>query len=168
MSDLKKKYKEILQNLENNIENPKDLKYAQEQVKKLAHAFLDEMERMEKLTDSKFTELNKKQADLEKKIAEVEKTLTGIEKDIYDLDDNYYDLEVVCPYCNYEFVLEEDTQRNEVECPECGNIIEIDWEGDSFEEGCSGHCSSCKTQCGEDNEEDEKTNKNKEDNEDDM
>lgn len=168
MSDLKKKYKEILQNLENNIENPKDLKYAQEQVKKLAHAFLDEMEKMEKLTDSKFTELNKKQADLEKKIAEVEKTLTGIEKDIYDLDDNYYDLEVVCPYCNYEFVLEEDTQRNEVECPECGNIIEIDWEGDSFEEGCSGHCSSCKTQCGEDNEEDEKTNKNKEDNEDDM
>lgn len=168
MSDLKKKYKEILQNLENNIENPKDLKYAQEQVKKLAHAFLDEMERMEKLTDSKFTELNKKQEDLEKKIVEVEKTLTGIEKDIYDLDDNYYDLEVVCPYCNYEFVLEEDTQRSEVECPECGNIIEIDWEGDSFEEGCSGHCSSCKTQCGEDNEEDEKTNKNKEDNEDDM
>lgn len=168
MSDLKKKYNEVLQNLKDNIANPRDLKYAQEQVKKLANAFLDEMERMEKLTDSKFVELDKKQLDLERKIASLEKTLNGIEKDIYDIDDNYYDLEVVCPYCNYEFVLEEDTERSEVECPECGNIIEIDWEGDSLEEGCSGHCSSCSTQCGDQNEDDKNTNKNNEDNEDDM
>ena len=79
MSDLKKKYNEILQNLEDNIENPRDLKYAQEQVKKLAHAFLDEMEKMEKFTDNKFAELNKKQDQVEKKIAELEKTLSGIE-----------------------------------------------------------------------------------------
>lgn len=169
MSDLKKKYKEILKNLEENIESKKDLEYATEQVKKLANVFLDEMEKMEEYTDIKFEELSKKQAMVEEKMAYLEKTLNGIEKDIYDIDENY-DLEVVCPYCNYEFVLDENTQNSEVECPECGNIIEIDWDGDSFEEGCTGHCSSCSSQCGSEDikEDEENKKKNIEDNEDDM
>lgn len=154
MSDLKKKYNEILKNLEENIENPKDLLYAKEQVIKLANIFLDEMEKMSEMADKKMTELTKKQDMIESKMKELEKTLNGIEKDIYDMDEGY-DLEVVCPYCDYEFVLDEDTQKSEIECPECGNTIEIDWEGDSFEEGCSGHCSSCDSQCGEEKDEDD-------------
>lgn len=156
MSNIKKKYNEIIKNLEENIENKKDLEYAKKQLNILANAFLDEMEAMEQFTETKFQEIYKKQAIIEEKMAYVEKTLNGIEKDIYDVDDNY-DLEIVCPYCNYEFVLDEDsTQKSEIECPECKNVIEIDWDGESFEEGCSGHCSSCSEQCnGENDEEDE-------------
>ena len=163
MSDLKKKYNETLKKLENNIENPKDLECAKEQVKNLAVTFINEIEKIEELTSNQFTELSKKQAIVEAKVAYLEKTLNGIEKDIYDIDDNY-DLEIVCPYCNYEFVLDEDMQGSEIECPECENIIEIDWEGESFEEGCHGHCSSCGSQCGIEDE----TKNNDEDNEDDM
>ena len=155
MADLKKKYNEIIKNLEENIENKKDLEYAKKQVNILANAFLDEMEEMEKLTETKFEELYKKQDKIEEKMAYLEKTLDGIEKDIYDVDDNY-DLEIVCPYCNYEFILdEESTQKSEIECPECNNVIEIDWDGESLEGGCSGHCSSCSEQCGEEQEEDD-------------
>lgn len=155
MADLKKKYNEIIKNLEKNIENPKDLEYAKKQLNILANAFLDEMEAMEEITETKFNELYKKQDVIEEKMAYLEKTLNGIEKDIYDVDDNY-DLEIVCPYCNYEFVLdEESTQKSEIECPECKNVIEIDWDGESFEGGCSGHCSSCGEQCSEQDEKDE-------------
>ncbi|MBQ9297451.1 MAG: hypothetical protein IJ223_00180 [Clostridia bacterium] len=147
MSDLKKKYNEILKNLEDNIENPKDLEYATKQFKKLASVFLDEMEEREKYTENHLKELAKKQEIADAKLLEIEKTLNGIEKDIYDMDDDGYDLEIVCPYCNYEFVLDEDTESSEIECPECGNTIEIDWDGETFAEGCSGHCSGCGFDC---------------------
>ena len=42
------------------------------------------------------------------------------------------------------------------ECPECKNIIELDWSGDLYDDendGCSGHCCGC-SGCG-DIEEDE-------------
>lgn len=155
MSDLKKKYKEILSDLEKNIENQKDLEYAVKQFKKLANVFLEEMEKREKYTESQIDEICKKQAIADLKLADMERTLRGIEKDIYDIDDEDYDLEIVCPYCNHEFVLAENTEDSEIECPECGNIIEIDWEGESFGGGCSGNCSGCGFDCGENLDEDD-------------
>ena len=51
-----------------------------------------------------------------------------------------------------------DENKTEIECPECKNIIELDWSGDlddDHHQGCSGDCSSCHG-CGDkdDNEED--------------
>lgn len=155
MADIKKKYNEVIKNLEENIENQKDLEFAKKQVNMLANAFLDEMDRLSQMANTKMNALEKKQKQIEEKMEYLEKTLNGIEKDIYDVDDNY-DLEIVCPYCDYVFVLDEDsTQKSEIECPECNNIIEIDWDAESLEGGCSGHCSSCSEQCGEDEEDDD-------------
>ena len=155
MADLKKKYNEVIKNLEQNIENQKDLEYAKKQLNVLANAFLDEMEKLMKMAETKMAGLEKKQKEIEGKMAYLETALNGIEKDIYDVDDNY-DLEIVCPYCDYVFMLdEESTQKNEIECPECNNIIEIDWDADCLDGGCSGHCSSCNEQCGENEEEDD-------------
>ena len=155
MSDLKKKYNEIMKNLENNIDNPETLDYAKKQLNLLANAFLDEMENMEKATETKFKEIDKKQKAIEQKMSFMESTLNGIEKDIYEMDESY-DLEITCPYCEYVFVLdEENSNKTEIQCPECNNIIEIDWDGESFEDGCSGHCSSCGGGCLDEEDEDD-------------
>lgn len=168
MSNLNKKYEEVLHNLENNIKNSKDLEYAKEQLRELTEFFINEMETLQEKTTKTIDELSQKQTELEDKMKFLEKSVKEIENDIYEADD-VYDLEIVCPYCNYEFVLEDDTEKEEVECPECGNIIEIDWDGESFEEGCGGHCSSCGSQCGmEEDDEDDEPKNNKNDNEDDM
>ncbi len=90
-------------------------------------------------------QLNHIQNQLEKiliKQQELENRLSEIEKDIYM--DNDYDLEIVCPYCNYSFALDADETHHEVECPECHNKIEIDWEGESLEES---DCSCCSHPC---------------------
>jgi len=66
-------------------------------------------------------------------------------QDIYD-DGNDMDFAIICPYCNYEFDAEIDEQFNEIKCPECGNTIELDWNGnpdDDSDNGCHGGCSGC-------------------------
>lgn len=87
------------------------------------------------------------QQNLENKMNKMEQVISKIESDIY-LDDSF-DLEIVCPYCNNEFVVDMDEDRTEVTCPECENVIELDWTGDLDEdefacgpEGCSG-CHGC-------------------------
>ena len=71
--------------------------------------------------------------------------LDNIEKDIYA--DGEFDFEIVCPYCDYEFFIDVDENRTEVTCPECQNVIELDWSGDTDEEennhNCNGSCSGC-------------------------
>jgi len=50
-----------------------------------------------------------------------------------------------------------DENKTEVECPECNNIIELDWTGNVDDEpehdGCNGSCHGCHG-C-EDNDEDD-------------
>ena len=52
----------------------------------------------------------------------------------------------MCPYCNHEFTTNISSDVNtEVECPECHNMIELDWNGD--EEECTHNCSGCGHDC---------------------
>ena len=70
---------------------------------------------------------------LENKIDSVEKAIKQIEADLYEDDD--VDLEPInCPYCNFNFLIEAEEKTSEINCPECGNIIELDWEEDSKED----------------------------------
>lgn len=93
--------------------------------------------------NNKNIELIKKQLEqILKKQEEFEKRLEEIEKDLYL--DNDYDLEIVCPYCNYSFILDADETNTEINCPECNNVIEIDWEGESLEDD---ECSCCGHNC---------------------
>ena len=101
-------------------------------------------------------ELKENQKAMNEKMEKMQQVIKHIESDIYiDEDcDCDFDFEIVCPYCEYEFVIDADENEKEIECPECKNIIELDWSGDLEEdEGCSGHCHGC-SGCGDSDEDD--------------
>lgn len=104
-------------------------------------------------------ELKENQKVMTNKIEKMQQVIDHIESDIYS--DEGFDFEVVCPYCEHEFVIDANEDKQQVECPECKNVIELDWTGDLYddeEDGCSGHCCGC-SGCGdssdEENEEDD-------------
>ena len=87
-------------------------------------------------------EIKENQKLMTEKISKMQQVIDHIENDIYS--DEGFDFEIVCPYCEYEFVIDANEDKKEVECPECKNIIELDWSGDLEEDdGCSGHCCGC-------------------------
>lgn len=81
--------------------------------------------------------------------------MNKIEKELYitDEDNDNYDFEIVCPYCNCEFEIELKELNQDVKCPECHNVIELDWNEE--ESSCHGDCSCCHGECDEDEAEDD-------------
>ena len=75
-------------------------------------------------------EIEEKQMEILNRINSVQSAVDGIEKDIYEDDENY-EFEIVCPYCEHEFIIDANEDQNAIECPECKNIIELDWSGDT-------------------------------------
>ena len=59
--------------------------------------------------------------------------------------------------------------KEEIECPECHNKIELDWDGED-DDCCSGGCCGCghHDECGSDEEDSDTDNEEKNDNDDDM
>ncbi|MBR3249758.1 MAG: hypothetical protein IKF83_03560 [Clostridia bacterium] len=92
--------------------------------------------------DKKLDLILQKQQELENKMNKMESIINKIENDIYM--DEAFDFEIVCPYCNNEFTTDISDGKTEVTCPECENIIELDWTGDIDGESC-GHygCEGC-------------------------
>lgn len=164
MSKLSEEYLKILKDIDKNISNEDEKQYVLKKVAELSSLYMDLVDRVSGFNLQRMDEL-------ERRLDKVKGTVDLIKKDIYEDED--YDFEIVCPYCNHEFVADvEDELKEEIECPECHNIIELDWDGE--DEGCSGSCSSCghHDECGmeDDNsseEDDENTdynsNKNNED-----
>ena len=156
MSSLKEEYKNFLDDIEKNIKNPEDLKYVKERFSEFANTVLDRMDSIIQYKEDKIELLESTQKELSQKMDKIQSIIEHIEKDIYS--DEGFDFEIVCPYCNYEFVIDVDEDKTEVECPECKNIIELDWTGDIDDDdlsSCSGHCSGCS---GCDDEDDEENN----------
>ena len=142
MSDIKGKYKKILEDLENNIKNPEDLIYAKEKFMELTLIFMDIIDRLTILTDARIKEIEDRQEEINNKISNVQSMVDEIEGDIYEEDDNY-EFEIVCPYCNYEFTTDiADEEKDEIKCPKCNNVIELDWNSEE-EYSCDGNCSHC-------------------------
>ncbi|MBR6504191.1 MAG: hypothetical protein IKT41_00455 [Clostridia bacterium] len=151
LSDLKVKYTEIMQNLEKDLKNKEDLEYVKDKINSVFIMFMDEIEAITDKYEERIDHIVEQQAYLDKKMKQVEKTISTIEKDIY-AEDEEYDFQIVCPYCNNEFIMDFDEELNkEVKCPECDNIIELDW-NEEDENGCSGNCSGCGHECGEGHE----------------
>lgn len=106
----------------------------------------ENIEKIERKLDS----IIAKQDELDLKISKITSILSNIEKNFYeeDIDGSDYDFEIICPYCENEFVIDEDNNLQEVQCPECKNTIELDWSFDD-ENMCSGggcpHCKGCST-----------------------
>lgn len=97
--------------------------------------------------DKKLDLILQKQQELENKMNKMESIINKIENDIYM--DEAFDFEIVCPYCNYEFIVDIDESKTEIECPECSNVIELDWSGDTendlYDQGkCQGNCHGCR------------------------
>lgn len=86
-------------------------------------------------------EIKENQKIMTEKVEKMQQVIGRIESDIYSSE--CFDFEIVCPYCEKEFVIDANEDKKEIECPECKNIIELDWSGDLEDEECSGHCHGC-------------------------
>ena len=95
------------------------------------------------------------------KINILQQIVNNIESDIYD--QGGFDFNIICPYCDNEFIVDVYDEKSEVVCPKCSNTIELDWTGNTEEEyECIGSCdcNNCKSDCND--------SKTKKENEDDM
>lgn len=152
MSELSNRYQQIMKELQTNIKDEKDKEFVTNKFQELSMMFMDVIDRLTYLTDLRIKEVESQQKEIDQKMAKIQKAVDGIESDIYE-DDDTYEFEIICPYCNHEFVTDINSEVNtEVECPECHNIIELDWNGEDDEE-CGHDCSCCEHDCG--SEEDE-------------
>lgn len=160
MSNLKKEYDRILSEIEKAISNEEEKKIVKEKVSELSMLFINAMENMSNVIDNKLKEMEEKQNNLDSKLNKIQNTVNEIESDIYDGELGEYDFEIVCPYCNSEFVTDlslMNEEKTEIKCPECNNIIELDWndECEGEDDCCSGHCSSCHSCCDDECEDEE-------------
>ena len=142
MADLSSKYKKIINNLEKNIKNKQELEYIKEQVYAITSLFLDELDKIIEISENKMQDLLANQTELQEKINKVESSVNEIEKDIYMEDEEEFEFQITCPYCNHDFVTELTNSTQEIECPECKNMIELDWNDE--DSPCeNGNCSGC-------------------------
>ena len=150
MSNLNAKFKKILEDMEQNIQNKEDLEYIKVQIFNLYNMFFDEVNKIEENTVARMESLAVTQATLQEKVEELENEIKSIEKELYIEEDS--DFSITCPYCNNEIIFECEDLKDEIECPECNNIIELDWGDDC---GCGNECScgdecDCDDKCGHD------------------
>ena len=154
MADLNKMYRDLIEDLDRNIKDEKELKNIKGKMFDLMTYFME--------SNNSIIGIKDKQEKLEKYIKKMQRRLEKIEEDIYieeddddfcgdKMHDNDYEFEIRCPYCDYDFIISEESQAtDEIECPQCHNIIELDWD-DASE--CAKDCKSCKQHCYQDEEE---------------
>lgn len=146
MANLKKRFQEILDDLEKNIKNKEDLDYIKSQLYNVSLLFLDEIDKLAELNLDRINVMLDREKELGHKISKMEKIISNIEKEVFVNQD--CDFEIICPYCNTEFVIDlGDEEEHEVRCPECRNTIELDWhdDHDCCDHDCGGacHCEDC-------------------------
>lgn len=139
MSVLQDKFNAIIAKIEERITDPEELDFIKQQIADISILYLDELNKIMDLSERRVNQVYENQKILEKKMTELEKGMNTIEKELFVEDQ--YDFEITCPYCNYEFITDINSDKKEVECPECHNLIELDWNQD--EHDCGGHCNSC-------------------------
>ena len=153
MSNLNDEYEQIISNIESNITDEKQLQLVKNEIAKLTILFINTVDKVAEYSEEKLKNMEEKHQYLEERLNVLQNKLNKLEKDIYE-DENEFEFEVVCPYCNHQFVTDIDLELNsEIKCPECKNIIELDWnEDDCEDESCKGNCKKCE-ECSK-NEED--------------
>ena len=155
MSKFKNEYKSFLDDIEKNIKNPDDLNYIKERFAKFMDVVIEKMDQVLDFKNQELDHLLEMQKGLENRMDKMQRIIDNIEKDIYS--DEGFDFEIICPYCNYEFIADVDENKTEIECPECKNMIELDWSGDTEDDmdSCSGNCAGCSGCDEEDPEQDD-------------
>ena len=152
MGTIKTEYKSFLDDIEKNIKNKEDLEYIKKRFASFLDVMLDQIDNIMDYKKEEIDRLEKTQKQIEEKMSKMQQVIDNIEKDIYD---EGFDFEITCPYCNYEFFIDVDENRTEVECPECKNMIELDWPGDVDDnpdsDVCNGDCHGC-SGCGDEDD----------------
>ena len=162
MATLGEKYLKIVNDIKSHISDEEERKYVEDRMQEIFALYTDVLETIANNGTKKLEMYEKNQNKLENQVEKIKETVDLIKSDIYE--DDGYNFEIVCPYCNHEFVADVESElKEEVECPECHNIIELDWSEDE-NSGCSGYCSECEHYDEEFGEED----KNNNDEDDDM
>ena len=142
MAKLREEYKKFLEDIEKNLKNKEDLEYIKVRFSMFVDKVIDEMDMLVDYKTQKMNELEQKQKEIDDKMSKMQQIIDNIEKDIYS--DEGFDFEIICPYCDNQFVIDVDEDKTEVECPVCNNIIELDWSGDVEEDSeCNGSCLGC-------------------------
>ncbi len=158
MADLKKKLNAILSDLDKNVKDKEDLEYVKSQIYNISMLFLDEIDKLAELNLGRLNVMIDKEKELSKRISAMEKVMKNIEKEIYITEDDM-DFTIQCPYCNAEFVEDfTDGFKHEVKCPECDNVVQLEWYQDEecdcgHEHNCDGECSLEQENEYEDNDE---------------
>ena len=146
MSEFNKEYKNIVSEIESAITNEKEKKIVKQKVEELTTLFVNKIEYINNSMAERIKAVEENQKRLNIIVKQLETSVNDIESDIYDEDESSdYDFEIVCPYCNSEFIADMslvDDDKNEIRCPDCNNIIELDW-NDEEDSGCSGNCGGC-------------------------
>ena len=125
VSNFKEQYQRIIETLENTIKDEKELESAKSQLDDMIQSIVDDFSSILDKYDEKFEVIEKYNNKNEERLKELEAKISEFEKMI-ELED--YDIFVTCPYCGFEFQTEYDENITEVPCPECQEIIEIDWD----------------------------------------
>ena len=155
MGSIKNEYKSFLDDIKKNIKNKEDLEYIKKRLSSFVDVIVEKVDDIANYRKEEIEQLEERQNEIEEKMSKMQGIIDNIEKDIYA--EEGFDFEIVCPYCESEFIIDVDENKTEVECPECNNIIELDWTGNVDDEpehdGCNGSCHGCHG-C-EDNDEDD-------------
>ena len=120
---LNNKFKEVIKNLEGNIENKKDLIYIKSQITELTMEYLDELQKLETLYKQKI-------AMFESRLDGLEDAMQRLDNEVFQDDEDFEDTDlepIKCPYCNTNFFIDFDESIKEMKCPDCKNVIELDW-----------------------------------------
>jgi len=118
---LNNKFKEVIKNLDKNIKSKEDLTFAKAQVTELTMAYIDDLEKLESVYKEK-VEI------CEQRIESLETDIHRIEDEVFQDEYEDMDLEPIkCPYCSTNFFIEFDSTKKEIRCPDCKNMIELDW-----------------------------------------
>lgn len=91
--------------------------------------------------------------ELGEQVDAIDEDLDALESDFYEDDDEDYDgdydfdgedeyYDVVCPNCDEEFSVDEDTLlEGSIECPKCGEKLEFEIEDCDCDDDCGCSCS---------------------------
>ena len=136
IEEISNEMKSFVRDLKNNISNKEELKNVLERTESFFDEIFKELNKYVEEEEKKIKEIKNKQRKQEKRMDEIEskmeyldESIDNIFRDIYEEEEG--DFRIKCPYCNFEFSADIDEHELEVICPDCNNIIELDWSEDS-------------------------------------
>ena len=145
-SNLKKEIESFYREIEKTIDDVDKQNYIKDKFLIFVENNINNLKEELEKRDMKLQKLSEKSDIIESNISKLENKINSIENDFYEEEEGNF--EIICPYCNYEFEADIGEEIKEIRCPECQNIIELEWDGNNDNNGdnggcCGNGCSHC-------------------------